>query len=86
MSCFDKGEKMAQTGSEAIESAPLDELRALQLERLRCSLGHAYKNVAHYRSAFDAAGVHPNDLNAIEDLGRFPRKAQRISQRPTEGD
>ncbi|MGB5755641.1 MAG: phenylacetate--CoA ligase PaaK [Acidimicrobiales bacterium] len=63
---------MAQTGFEAIESASIDELRALQLERLRWSLGHAYDNVAHYRTAFDAAGVHPNDLNAIEDLGRFP--------------
>ena len=44
---------------EAIETASRDELRALQLSRLRASLAHAYRNVAHYRQAFDARGVRP---------------------------
>jgi phenylacetate-CoA ligase len=44
---------------EPIERAGVDELRAVQLERLRWSLGHAYENVPHYRKAFAAAGVHP---------------------------
>ncbi|HEX8477189.1 MAG TPA: phenylacetate--CoA ligase PaaK [Telluria sp.] len=57
---------------EPIETASRDELHALQLERLRWSLRHAYENVAHYRSAFDAAGVHPDDLKALSDLARFP--------------
>lgn len=54
--------------------APLDRhaLQALQLARLRWSLRHAYDNVAHYRSAFDAAGVHPDDLGQLSDLARFP--------------
>jgi phenylacetate-CoA ligase len=57
---------------EPIESASIDELRALQLERLRWSLRHAYENVPHYRSSFDAAGVRPDDLRSLEDLSRFP--------------
>jgi phenylacetate-CoA ligase len=57
---------------EPIELASRDELRALQLERLRWSLAHAYDNVPHYRRAFDARGVHPGDLASLEDLARFP--------------
>ena len=57
---------------EAIERASQDELRALQLQRLKWSLRHAYDNVAHYKSAFDAAGAHPDDVRSLEDLGRFP--------------
>ena len=57
---------------EPIERASVDELRALQLDRLRWSLRHAYDNVAHYREAFDAAGVHPDDCRSLEDLAKFP--------------
>jgi phenylacetate-CoA ligase len=57
---------------EPIERASLDELRALQLERMRWSLEHAYTNVPHYRSAFDAAGIHPADCKDLADLEHFP--------------
>jgi phenylacetate-CoA ligase len=57
---------------ESIEVASKDELQALQLERMKWSLNHAYQNVAHYRSAFDAAGVHPSDLKTLADLAKFP--------------
>jgi len=57
---------------EPIETASRDELQALQLERLKWSLRHAYENVAHYRHAFDAAGVHPEELKSLADLARFP--------------
>src|SRR5678815_457359 len=59
-------------GLDPIERASTDELRALQLERLRWSVRHAYEHVAHYHQAFDAAGVNPNDLRRLEDLARFP--------------
>jgi phenylacetate-CoA ligase len=48
------------------------DLRALQLERLRRSLAHAYAGSDHYRRAFDAAGVGPADLRSLADLARFP--------------
>jgi phenylacetate-CoA ligase len=57
---------------EPIERASTDELRALQLARMRWTLQHAYDNVPHYRNAFDARGVHPRDLHTLEDLVRFP--------------
>jgi phenylacetate-CoA ligase len=57
---------------EPIERASRDELQALQLERLKWSLRHAYDNVPHYRAAFDAAGVHPDDLRTLADLAKFP--------------
>ncbi len=57
---------------EPIETASVDELRALQLDRMKWSIAHAYAQVPHYRQAFDAAGVHPNDLNELADLAKFP--------------
>jgi phenylacetate-CoA ligase len=57
---------------EPIETASRDELVSMQLSRLSRSLRHAYDNVAHYRRAFDAAGVHPDDLADLADLARFP--------------
>jgi len=57
---------------EPIERASRDELQALQLQRLKWSLQHAYDNVPHYRKAFDEAGVHPGDLKSLADLARFP--------------
>jgi len=57
---------------EAIEVASQDELQALQLQRMKWSLKHAYHNVPHYRALFDAAGVHPDDLKTLADLAKFP--------------
>ena len=57
---------------EAIETASRDEVQALQLQRLRWTLQHAYDNVPHYQRAFDAKGVHPNDLKQLSDLSKFP--------------
>ena len=62
---------------EAIESASRDEVQALQLKRLRWSLQHAFDHVAHYRGAFEAAGVHPGDLKRLSDLAKFPFTAKQ---------
>ncbi|MGX1099306.1 phenylacetate--CoA ligase PaaK [Amorphus sp. MBR-141] len=62
---------------DPIEIASRDEISALQLERLKWSLAHAYENVPHYRRAFDAAGVHPDDLTSLEDLAKFPFTAKQ---------
>ncbi|MEY2634009.1 MAG: hypothetical protein RIR00_2663 [Pseudomonadota bacterium] len=61
-----------KAGFSAIETASRDEITALQTERLRWSLQHAYNNVAHYRASFDAAGVHPDDFKTLADLAKFP--------------
>jgi phenylacetate-CoA ligase len=57
---------------DPIETASRDEISALQLQRLKWTLKHAYDNVPHYQQKFDAAGVHPDDLKTLADLARFP--------------
>ena len=60
------------TELEPIERASEDELRALQLQRLRWSVRHACENVPLYRVKCEGAGVHPHDLRTLADLERFP--------------
>lgn len=57
---------------EPIETASTDEIRGLQLDRLKWSVRHAYDNVPMYKERFDAAGVHPDDLKELKDLAKFP--------------
>ena len=66
------GEAPAPETLDAEERMSVDELRALQLTRLRETLHRAYANVPHYRRAFDAAGVHPDDCRDLSDLAKFP--------------
>src|ERR1700689_1124384 len=68
--------KLKESGYHAemddAERASRDAIMALQTKRLAWSLAHAYDNVAHYRKAFDKAGVHPSDFRQISDLAQFP--------------
>ena len=57
---------------EPIEKASVDELRALQLKRLKATLQHAYDNSPVYKAKFDLAGVHPSDCKSLADLAKFP--------------
>lgn len=59
-------------GFDHIETASRDEINTLQVERIGATLRLAYANVPHYRAAFDAAGMHPDDFKRLEDLARFP--------------
>ncbi len=59
-------------GFAQLAAVEASELRELQLGRLRWSLRHAYSHVPHYRAAFQAAGVHPDELVELADLARFP--------------
>lgn len=62
----------SSAGYEAIETASIDELRNLQLQRLKDTLHHSYSNVAHYRQSFDLAGSSPANLRDLDDLSLFP--------------
>ena len=57
---------------DPIERASTDELQTLQLGRLQTTLQRVYEHVPHYRSAFDAAGIQPDDLNELADIARYP--------------
>jgi phenylacetate-CoA ligase len=66
------GKQNYRAEMDAIEGASRDEINALQAQRLAWSLAHAYGNVAHYKQAFDRAGVHPSDFKQPSDLAKFP--------------
>lgn len=55
-----------------IETMPREQLRELQLKRMKQSVRHAYDNVAFYQQSFNEAGVVPDDLQTLEDLERLP--------------
>jgi len=57
---------------EPIETASIDEIKALQLVRLKWSVDHAYENVAFYKKKYDEIGIHPSDLKYLEDIKLFP--------------
>ena len=57
---------------EPIERASRDEIEAIQLDRLKACLKHAYARIPHYRHAFEAQGVHPSDLRTLADIAKFP--------------
>ena len=57
---------------EEIETMPREQLRELQLERMKKSIRHAYDNVDFYKKSFAEAGVTPDDLTCLEDIAKFP--------------
>ena len=57
---------------DANERLSAADLRGLQLDRLRESLGRAYAHNRAYRAKFDQAGLQPDDLKSLNDLARFP--------------
>ena len=57
---------------EPIERASIDEIQALQMQRLQDTVRRTYANVPHYRAAFDAAGVHPDDIRQLDDIAKLP--------------
>lgn len=62
----------ALSSLEPIERASIDELRAIQLQRLQATAARSYEKVPHYRAAFDAAGVHPRDISELADIVKLP--------------
>ncbi len=65
-------ERILRSALDPIETASIDELRALQLKRMQWSIAHAYNNVPSYKKMCDDKGVHPFELRTLEDLKHFP--------------
>lgn len=56
----------------AIETMPREQLRELQLQRLKETVRHAYENVPFYQEKFKAIGLEPGDIKSLDDLARLP--------------
>ena len=61
---------------DPIEKSSVDELRSLQLKRLKATLHHAYAYSPVYRAKFDAVGIHPDECKSLADLSKFPFTAK----------
>ena len=55
-----------------IETAPREELRKLQLRRLRATLKDAVENVPLHRERMKAARIKPQDIRSLEDIQNLP--------------
>ncbi|WP_418252003.1 phenylacetate--CoA ligase family protein [Gordonibacter urolithinfaciens] len=56
----------------ARECAPREEVRALQLEKLKAQVAWTYDRVAWYRERMDALGVAPGDIHSLDDVRKLP--------------
>ncbi len=63
---------MANYFQPEIECASLDEMRAIQNEKLVKQVKHVYENVEYYRNLMDEKGVKPEDIQSIDDLHKLP--------------
>ena len=54
------------------ETMPVEQIKALQSEKLVKQVKHAYENVEYYRNLLDAKGVKPEDIKSIDDISKLP--------------
>jgi len=55
-----------------IETMPIEQIKALQSERLVKQVKHVWDNVPYYRAKMEEKGVTPDDIKGIEDLHKLP--------------
>ncbi len=55
-----------------IETAPIEEIRRLQSERLVQQVKHVWNDVPFYRKKMEEAGLTPDDIKGVEDLHKLP--------------
>ncbi len=55
-----------------VECAPVEDLRAIQNEKLVKQIKHVYDNVKYYRDLMDEKGVKPEDIQSTDDLYKLP--------------
>ncbi len=55
-----------------IETAPREQIIAIQNEKLQKQIKHVYENVEYYRNLMDEKGVKPEDIKTIDDIKKLP--------------
>ncbi|MEJ2430848.1 MAG: phenylacetate--CoA ligase [Deltaproteobacteria bacterium] len=58
--------------NEEYETMPREALEAIQLRRLQSVVARVYNTVPFYKNRFDEAGIKPDDIRTINDLGKLP--------------
>ena len=57
---------------EQLQWQPLEVIEQYQFDRIKKLLNHAYDTVPYYRQAFEALGIHPEDIKSRSDVARLP--------------
>jgi phenylacetate-CoA ligase len=57
---------------EKYECMPREQLRELQLKRLKSVVRRVYKNVPYFRKKVDALGLAPADIKSLDDMQKLP--------------
>ena len=55
-----------------IETMPLEQMKALQSEKLVKQVKHVWDNVPYYRALMEEKGITPDDIHGVEDLHKLP--------------
>ncbi|WP_457551089.1 phenylacetate--CoA ligase family protein [Desulfobacula sp.] len=58
--------------NEKIETLSRDEMRALQLKRLKKQVAYNYQQSPFYSDKMDDAGIKPEDINSFENFSKIP--------------
>jgi phenylacetate-CoA ligase len=61
-----------QYWSTRLDTAPFEQLRGIQAEKLRLAVEYAYTCIPFYRRRFKAIGLEPGDIRGLDDLERIP--------------
>ena len=63
---------MKKSYYDPIETAPRSDIVQLQSNKLKTIVKHAYENSKFYKDKFDEAGITPDDVKSVEDVGKLP--------------
>lgn len=55
-----------------IERCPRERMEKIQLDRLKKTVAHAYRQVPMYREKMDRAGLKPEDIRTLRDIRHIP--------------
>jgi len=76
--------------SRRLDTLSLDEIRAIQTEKLRVAVRYCYETIPFYRRTFDRIGLDPRDIRSLDDLTLIPittklQMAEDAAERPPWG-
>ena len=63
---------MANYYQPEIETAPAEQIKKIQDEKIVKQVKHVYENVRYYRNLMDSAGVTPDDIKGVDDIKKLP--------------
>ncbi len=63
---------MSNYFQKEIECAPIEQIRAIQNEKIVKQVRYVWEHVPYYRKKMEEKGVRPDDVRSIEDMHKLP--------------